>query len=271
MNTRIRVLRDIRIYTYKVDFYCTNTYSCVDDMYTFFIGPPFGNYIDFLPGILPIKGSYTLEPRSGLFSQICKTLRYDFERKGWINKIGLRNPGLDYAVRKYIKGEHVVSIAILQPSDIDVIVRKIPVNMDIELNVSCPNAEKPMETHGLSRFLNSERKWCIVKLSPTCDTRLIDQYYLEGFRQFHCSNTVPVPPKGGLSGKSIMQYNEQLISYIREKYPDTEVIGGGGISRWSDIELYKTWGAQHFAFSTVSFCPYLFGKLYWNILQITKN
>ena len=233
----------------------------------FFISPPFGNYIDFLPSVIPIKGSYTLEPRSGLFLQILKTLRYDFERNGWVNKIGLRNPGIDFAVQNYIKGKHIVSIAILQPPDIAYIVQKIPTNMDIELNVSCPNAEKSMETHGLSRFLNSERKWCIVKLSPLCDTQLIDQYYSEGFRQFHCSNTLPDPPRGGLSGKSCQPYNKVLIKYIREKYPDTEIIGGGGITHCTDIDLYRKWGANHFAFSTVAFCPYLFGKLYKSIKE----
>ena len=59
-----------------------------------FIGPPFGNYVS-LPNTTSIKGSFTLEPRSGLFSQIIKTLRYSFQDKGWINKIGLRNPGID--------------------------------------------------------------------------------------------------------------------------------------------------------------------------------
>ena len=40
-----------------------------------FISPPFGNYIH-LPNTMSIKGSYTLEPRSGLILQIMKTLRF---------------------------------------------------------------------------------------------------------------------------------------------------------------------------------------------------
>ena len=70
----------------------------------FFVGPPFGNYIN-LPYITPIKGSFTLEPRSGLIKQIIKTLRYDFIYKDWINKMGLRNKGIDYAIKHYKKGE----------------------------------------------------------------------------------------------------------------------------------------------------------------------
>ena len=38
--------------------------------------------------------------------------------------------------------------------------------MNIELNVSCPNLDKKMINEGLSSFLNDNRKWCIIKLSP---------------------------------------------------------------------------------------------------------
>lgn len=230
----------------------------------FFIGPPFGNYVS-LPKTVSIKGSYTLEPRDGLFSQILKTLRYNFQYNGWTNKIGLRNKGIDYAIQQYTK-DSIISIAILDASEIPKILEKIPPDMNIELNVSCPNAEKHMETNGLSAFLNPSRDWCIVKLSPVCDKRFIDKYYHEGFRQFHCSNTVPIA-QGGLSGKSVMAYNQHLIPYIRNKYPDVTLIGGGGIKSWSDVQHYYEMGAKHVAFSTVLFCPYLFGKLYSHIIR----
>lgn len=233
----------------------------------FFIGPPFGNYIS-LPGIVPIKGSYTLHPRDGLFLQILKTLRYSFKYNGWINKIGLRNKGIDYAIQNHCKNT-ITSIAILDPSDIPIIVEKIPKNMDIELNVSCPNAEKHMEKNGLSAFLNPLRTWCIIKISPVCDKKLIDQYYKEGFRQFHCSNTVPID-EGGLSGKSVMMHNQSLIPYIKQKYPDVTIIGGGGITQWEDAKGYFDIGADHISFSTVTFCPYLFGRLYFSIVAKNK-
>jgi len=67
-----------------------------------FISPPFGNYLYF-SNTIPIKGSFTLEPRSGLFTQILKTLRYSYENRAWINKIGLRNRGLDWAIEEYKK------------------------------------------------------------------------------------------------------------------------------------------------------------------------
>ncbi len=231
----------------------------------FFINPPFSNYLN-LPNTISIKGSYTLEPRTGLFLQIVKTLRYSFEYGGWINKIGLRNPGIDYAIKNYKKGEHIVSIAILNKNEIPKILNKIPDNMDIELNVSCPNAEKHMCTEGLNKFINSKRDWCIIKLSPKCNTKLIDNYYEEGFRQFHCSNTIPIK-EGGLSGKSIIPFNESLIKYINTNYKDVEIISGGGITKMEDINKYKYIGANHFSASTVFFCPYLSTKLYFDYLN----
>ena len=51
-----------------------------------FISPPFGNYLN-IKNTISIKGSFTLESRDGLYSQILKTLRYSFEYNGWINKI----------------------------------------------------------------------------------------------------------------------------------------------------------------------------------------
>ena len=232
----------------------------------FFIGPPFGNYIQ-LPGLMPIQGSYTLEPRPGLFVQILKTLRYRFQYGGWVNKIGLRNKGIDYAIQNYSQN-NITSIAILDMKEIPIIAKKIPPDMNIELNVSCPNAEKHMETEGLSAFLHPKRKWCIVKLSPTCDRRLVAKYYNEGFRHFHCSNTVPVA-EGGLSGKAVMMHNESLIPYIRKEYPDSVIIGGGGVTHWEDVQKYYDMGANHVAFSTVTFCPYLFGKLYQKIFRLS--
>ena len=117
-----------------------------------FISPPFGNYVN-LPNTIPITGSFTLQPRKGLFMQIIKTLRYSFEHGGWVNKIGLRNKGLDWAL-KNIDEKKILSIAILHQEDVSKIVEKLPENRNIEINVSCPNAEKKND---------SIRNWRIFK------------------------------------------------------------------------------------------------------------
>lgn len=234
-----------------------------------FISPPFGNYLNF-KNTISIKGSYTLYPRKGLVNQILKTLRYDFSEKAWVNKIGLRNPGIDYALKNY-KKDTIISVAILEESEIDKLNQKIPKDVNIELNVSCPNVnckEKEIINNNLFKFLSKERQWCIVKLSPLVEKELIDNYYQQGFRQFHCSNTVPLGDgRGGLSGQKIMQFNKEIIPYIRQKYPESIIIAGGGIRTVKDIEYYKNLGADHFSCSTVFFNPFLAFKLYGNTIM----
>ena len=136
--------------------------------------------------------------------------------------------------------------------------------MNVEINVSCPNAEKKMIDEDINLFLNDKRKWCILKLSPTCEFASIDKYYKMGFRQFHCSNTIPVK-ECGLSGKSLIPYNKKLIKHIDENYKDTTIIAGGGITTIDDIIMYKDLGAKHFAFSSVMFHPLKFLTLYYQI------
>ena len=105
-----------------------------------FISPPFGNYLQ-LNDTISVAGSFTLYYRDGLINQIFKTLRYSYEYNGWINKIGLRNNGIDWAI-KHVPNESILSLAILNNSDIKILLEKIPTNRNIEINVSCPNAEK---------------------------------------------------------------------------------------------------------------------------------
>ena len=251
----------------------------------FFVSPPFGNYLAF-KNCISIKGSYTLEPRDGLFWQIVKTLRYSFEHGGWINKIGLRNVGLDEGVRRYLENkasggyEEVVSIAICDKMEIPKIIEKIPEDMNIEINVSCPNHnifrgnknERPK--FGLERFLNNKRKWCIIKLSPMEPLSVVDHYYDAGFRQFHCSNTFPIHKTsgngerayvGGLSGPFLRPYTGALVSYLSNK-EGVEIIAGGGVRTVGDVEQYKKMGAHHVSASSLFFNPFVSGWFWWSYI-----
>lgn len=217
-----------------------------------FISPPFGNYIH-IPYMTRIYGSFTLEPRYGLWMQVFKTLRYIPRYKGWVNKIGLRNKGIDWALQN-VPNEHIISIAIMKEEEIPSLIEKIPNERNIEINISCPNVEKSGNLDNLSGFLNDNRKWCILKVSPHISFHQLDLYYRIGFRQFHCSNTVPVP-EGGLSGIAVHSFSSKNIQYLKEKYHDVEIIAGGGIQTTKDIQLYKGYGAKHFSISTGFFHP----------------
>jgi len=221
-----------------------------------FISPPFGNYI-YLPNTLSIKGSYTLEPRSGLIQQILKTFRYSFKYKGWVNKIGLRNKGLEYGIKDYNHSRDIISIAILDKEEIPKIINILPENINIELNISCPNVNKCLEHTQLSSFINPKRQWCIIKLSPLADMKLVDRYYQQGFRQFHCSNTIPVE-EGGLSGASIIPSTSYFLKAIKDTYTDVEIIAGGGIYDMSVYNKYKNLGANHYSISTLFLHPIKF-------------
>ena len=227
-----------------------------------FISPPFGNYIE-LPKCTSVKGSFTLEERPGLIMQIFKTLRYSFEKGGWVNKIGLRNKGIDWAIDKYKNTDNIISVAILNNKEIDQFLEKIPDDMNIELNISCPNTKEDLINNNLEKFLNNKREWCSIKLSPHTKMELIDEYYKQGFRQFHCSNTLPVD-NGGLSGPSLIPYTEKLTKNIKEKYPDTTVVSGGGIRNIETLNKYKNIGADHFSISTLLFNPFLFSTFYYD-------
>ena len=230
-----------------------------------FVSPPFGNYFpQNNKNITPVRGSFTLEPRPGLIISILKSLRYSPKYEGWVNKIGLKNKGIDWALEKH-KSDEVLSIAILKESEIKELESKIPKEANIELNISCPNVKNDTNIKDkeldLSCFINRYRRWCILKLSPKTTTKEIEHYYNMGFRQFHCCNTLPVE-QGGLSGKTLKPYSLEMIRRIKNKYDDVIIIGGGGIQTIKDIEEYKNVGANHFSISTLCFNPIKFINLY---------
>lgn len=230
----------------------------------FFINPPFGNYIS-LPYTVPIHGSFTLQERKGLIYQIAKTLRFSFHRNGWVNKIGLRNKGIDWALQN-VPNNHIISIAILHETEVSKFIEKIPKNRDIEINISCPNTDKKMICKNIEKFLNPEREWCIIKVSPVTTNNELKLFYELGFRQFHCCNTIPVK-EGGLSGSSIIPYTNEKINYIKNHLPNSTIIAGGGISSWRDVENYKKIGANHFGVSSICFNFPKFIFLYFNYLK----
>ena len=224
-----------------------------------FISPPFGNYLN-LPHTKSIVGSITLNERPGLYSQIYNTLYYSYREKGWVNQIGLRNKGLLTTLQTQLLNNKILSLAIMHTDDIEKMERIIPKDQDIELNISCPNIPGEEISGDFSCFLNSKRKWCSVKLSPLVKQKTIEQLYGQGFRQFHCSNTLPVT-NGGLSGKSLIPYTYRTITHLKQ-YPDVEIIAGGGIISREIAELYLNHGADHLSISSVLFNPFNFTSLY---------
>ena len=142
--------------------------------------------------------------------------------------------------------------------------------MNLEINISCPNLDKKLIDSNLNRFINKERDYCIIKMSPHSDRSDIKKYYEQGFRQFHFSNTLKTK-NGGLSGAHLRMYTNMLTLICKTDYPDTTVIAGGGIREIKDIEDYRDYGADYFSISTILFNPFMFSIFYYNYRKWLKK
>lgn len=221
----------------------------------YFISAPFGNYIK-RKNAISVTGTWTFKPRPGLLKQIAKTLRYT--KTGWRNKIGLRNAGIHAGMMRTGYNQ-VLSIAALEPLDWEKIRLAISPERNVELNVSCPNLDSHEDTttfDGFDKFPNYIKgKWCIVKIPPTSDEKLVDKLVELGYNTIHASNTLQ-SDKGGLSGKVLVPYTMKLITYIKETHPQVQVIAGGGVMCKQDAQDYLNAGADHISLGSVNFTPW---------------
>ena len=104
----------------------------------FFIAAPFGNYIK-PKGCIPVTGTFTKNPRGNRLWSVLSTLRYDFKSNGWVNKLGLPNPGLNKGLMKLDnRPNDILSIAEVVRGDFKRMNHTIPLNQNLEINLSCP-------------------------------------------------------------------------------------------------------------------------------------
>ena len=225
------------------------------------ISAPVGNYVHF-PQATSTLGTFTLFKRRGRLIRVVKTLRYYSRLKAWVNKIGLRNPGIDYLLTKEKKGykldDKIVSIHGFNDDEWYQLLKKleqIPENNRpyIELNISCPNVGQIHFPKDLFfKFQKARFPGVIVKIPPVNYRATIKIASESGIKYIHCTNTLPVAC-GGLSGKPLKLISLEVIRDIKKTYQDFVIIGGGGITSPKDVEEYKTAGAEH-----ISVCTYLF-------------
>ena len=224
----------------------------------FFISAPFGNYIK-PKGIIPVAGTFTLNARGNRFWAVLKTLRYNSAQQGWVNRLGLPNPGIREGLKKESK---VISIAEIDKGDFQRLNVLIPENQSIELNLSCPNLNKKLSWESAKCFNSEKREWCIAKLSPlTTPEELKFVVEFLGFTQLHFSNTLPTV-QGGLSGPMLRGYTTELIDLARSEYGNSvEIIAGGGVSDFGSVTNYLSNGADHVSIGSVCFNPFKLRKL----------
>ena len=226
----------------------------------FFISAPFGNYLH-PNGCIATTGTWTLEPRGNRLWSVIKTLRYNRIAKGWVNKLGLPNPGLTVGLEKTLPSD-ILSIAEINKGDFERMNDMIPVDQNIELNLSCPNVEKNLSWESARIFSSRDRDWCIAKLSPLTTPEELE-FVIEylGFSQLHFSNTLPTV-KGGMSGPVLRTYTNDLIELVRDKWGSSvEIIAGGGVSDFGSVLNYLSNGADHISLGSVCFNPFKLRKL----------
>jgi dihydroorotate dehydrogenase len=224
----------------------------------FFISAPFGNYIK-PKGCIPVAGTFTLNARGNRLWSVLKTLRYNSAQSGWVNRLGLPNPGIRNGLEK---NPTVISIAEIDKGDFQRLNVLIPENQSIELNLSCPNLDKKLSWESAKCFTPNTRKWCIAKMSPLTTPEEI-KFVVEhlGITQLHFSNTLPTI-RGGLSGPMLRGYTTELIELARSEYGDSvEIIAGGGVSDFGSVTDYLSSGANHISLGSVCFNPFKLRKL----------
>jgi len=224
------------------------------------ISAPFGNYIQ-PKGTTPTLGTFTALRRGGDLNRawsVLLTMRYYPRMKAWVNRIGLRNPGIDWLVDKCKAGkidvsDKIVSIHGFTPDDWYVLLDKTaPLKpLAIELNMSCPNVGHISWPVDLFSRAHATGVPIIAKIPPVNYDAMVEQAYAAGLRMLHCCNTLP-NPGGGMSGKPLMAVALQCIQDLRKKtyWNELTVIGGGGIYEAKDVDAYADLGVKYAAIGT---------------------
>lgn len=219
------------------------------------LSPPFGSR--FNPSwATRVMGTYTISARKGLIWRTLKTLRKT--DGGWVNAIGLRNPGIFSIRTDKFSERSVYSIAAINAGDYQVFLAAIPAWATVEINLSCPNLHSVpvFETsiqHFPKRFATT-----IVKLPPPCVDHAYhwaEKCYEYGIRYFHACNTIPTQ-QGGESGNRLRPQSLKMIRWLHKNFSDVKIIGGGGIYSPEHVREYRDAGAEFFSLSTVCFTPW---------------
>ena len=212
------------------------------------LSPPFCNLRIFslFKGATRIVGSYTLEKRPGLYRVFTRLSKV---KHGYINDVGLRNPG----IVKCKNRADIVSIAALKPGDWDLLLDVLETKdklIGVEFNISCPNAAVLSLSKSVLARANKMFDYVIVKVPHLISESELDFLLELGDFILHISNTKKVE-RGGLSGRSLIARNVKYIKYVKEYYPNRQIIAGGGIYDFSVLKVYMRAGADYFSLSTI--------------------
>ena len=217
------------------------------------ISPPFGNYFEH-PNATRVLGSFTTEKRPGLIWNTLKSFRPTSD--GWVNKIGLRNCGVENVP---VKPTAMYSCAALYQDDWGRFYEHLPDCISrIEVNMGCPNAGPMVEpSAAMWDLLHMVYDVVSVKLAPTDGgfaqgRRLVEEC---GVKTLHCCNTIPTE-RGGLSGDQVRWKTFAFVEMYRHLYPELTLIAGGGVYDKDAVDDYIAIGADHISLATAFMLPW---------------
>ncbi len=223
-----------------------------------------------------VSKTVTAQPRTGNWQQ--RTV--ELPGIGMLNSIGLQNAGLDYFLEKDAEEFHrynvpvILSMAAASIEEFRTMAQKIVShpNSDkisaIELNLSCPNVAKggvdfghspSIVTQAVKATLDHVQKPVFAKLTPNITSMLpvAEAAINAGVSGLTAMNTLlgtsinlktkkPYLPRvsGGYSGPGVKPVALHHVWQLHKAFPQTPVIGVGGIQTANDVLEFLLAGAS---------------------------
>jgi dihydroorotate dehydrogenase len=221
------------------------------------ISAPFGNYVQPTNAVATL-GTFTAHARPGRLWRVLKTVRYYPRLRAWVNKIGLRNPGIGWLGERARKGrirvdDKIVSVHGFDEGEWHIVLEHVAAlrPLAVELNMSCPNVGAIEWPRDLFARALATGVPVVVKLPPVRYETMFQEALRSGVRAFHCCNTLPVPA-GGVSGQPLKPVALDCIRRVRELAGATQVriVGGGGVRSPQDVDDYAALGVVAIAVGT---------------------
>ena len=228
------------------------------------ISAPFGNYVQ-PSGATPTLGTFTLAPRPGRVRRVLATVRYCRSLEAWVNRIGLRNPGIAALESARQRGRIATAGRIVSVHGFDAAEWRELIDRTaalgpaaIELNMSCPNVGEVAWPDDLFPRAAACPVPVIVKLPPIRYAAMVADARAAGLAVFHGCNTLPVPA-GGMSGAPLKPLTIECLRALRggRDGDALTLIGGGGVRAPGDVDNLADAGADRVAVGSKCFDPRL--------------